>query len=297
MKNLVNNAWNVLVLTALATTLASCGGGGGSSSSSSSGGSYHGPDFYSSPNITATKFVDALNDVDEAGYYDENELIKDTYETERAGDWFVIWDEKNMEYVAVDLDYIKTLEYIDYYSNQYDETASEFRDQQADDEYWNGLIGDGFGDDYEIVDYVGEDYWGDPVFEGIDSGYLYEDEEESHDVSLMAGEQEQKQFYTKAAQVSFTYNVDMKTSLALVTLGKKVENMLVKTNGELTAEDQAALMGDLVSVTGVSLDELNEAAQSPEKKEALVETIAEKIGTSADNLENRLLPEVFGLSL
>lgn len=295
MKNLVNSAWNALVLTALATTLASCGGGGGGGGSHSGGGS--GPDFHSSPNITATKFVDALNDVDLAGYNEENELIKDTYETERAGDWFVIWDEKNLEYVAVDLDYIKTLEYIDYYSNQYDETANEFRDQQADDEYWNGLMGDGFGDDYEIVDYVGDDYWGDPVFEGIDSGYLYEDEEESHDVSLMAGEQEQRQFYTKAAQVSFTYNVDMKTSMALVTLGKKVENMLVKTNGELTLEDQAALMGDLESVTGVTLSELNEAATDSNKKEALVEDIAEKIGTSADNLENRLLPEVFGISI
>lgn len=282
MNNLANKAWKLLVLASLATTLASCGGNSGT---------------HTSPNITATKFVDALNYVDHAGYYNESELIKNTYETIRAGDWFVIWDEKSLEYVAVDLVYIKTLQYFDYYQNQYSKTADEFRDQQDDDEYWNGLMGDGFGADYEIVDYVGDDYWGDSVFEGIDSGLLYEDEEDTHDVSLMAGEKEQHQFYKKAAQVSFTYNVDMKTSMALVTLGKKVENMLVKTNGELTTDDQVALMGDLQSVTGVTLEELTAAATDSKKKDKLVKDIAEKIGTSADNLENRLLPEVFGLNM
>lgn len=282
---------SLLMLTALAT-LASCGGGGGGG-----GGSTSTYGAYNSSFVTAQGFVNSLNDVD--GFSD-NELVKDEYDTVRsdwdAEDFFVIYDAEYDEYVAVSLQYIRTITYYDYYSSNFN-LATEFRDIQDDDEFFNGLIGDGLGDDYEIVDYeytsFGEDY-----YRGFDSGYLYEDTEETTDVSLMAADKEKAAFYQKAADVSFAYSIDMKTSLSLVTLGSKVEKMLDRSNGEqLTEEDQLALVTDIEKVTGATYSEFNEAANDTAAKEDLVGKIATKLGTTADNLENRLLPEVFGIEL
>lgn len=282
---------SLLALTAL-TVLASCGGGGGGGGNSSSYGAKN------SPYITAQGFVNALNDVD--GYSD-NELVKHEWDTVRSDwdgeEWFVIYDAEYGNEVAVSLQYLRTITYYDYYSSNYN-LADEFRDIQDDDEFYSGLIGDGYGDDYEYVDYEYTDRFGEDYYRGFDSGYLYEDTEETTDVSLMAADKENKEFFKKAADVSFAYSIDMKTSLSLVTLGSKVEKMIDRANGDkLTEEDQLALANDIEAVTGASLANFNEAANNPEVKEVLVEDIAAKLGTSADNLENRLLPEVFGIDL
>ena len=283
---------SLLALTALAA-LASCGG---SSGGGGGGGSTYGAK--NSPYISAQSFVNSLNDVD--GYSD-NELVKDQWDTVRSAhdgeDWFVIYDAEYQEYVAVSLQYIRTITYYDYYSSNYN-LADEFRDIEDDHEFYNGLIGDGFGDDYEIVDYEYTDSWGEDYYRGFDSDYLYEDSEETTDVSLMAADKEGQEFFKKAADVSFAYSIDMKTSLSLVTLGDKVEKMINRANGEkLTQEDELALVSDIEKVTGASYAQFNEAANNPEVKEVLIEDIAKKLGTTGDNLENRLLPEVFGIDL
>jgi hypothetical protein len=291
-----------LVLTMLATALltTACGGGGGGGGGGTGGGgggSSYGS--YSSPYVTAQGFITALNDVDWASFPNDNFLLKDIDETVRsawdAEDWFVYYDAEHSEYVAASLQYLRTIAYYDYYSSNYN-LADEFRDIQDDDAFFGGLIGDGAGNDYEIVDYdytlFGEDY-----YLGFDSGYLYEDEDQTTDVSLMVAEEEDRAFYQKAASVSLTYGVDIKTSLSLVTLGTKVEKMLDRTNSELTLEDQAALLSDLESVTGASLTEFAAAAEDQQKKDELVAKVAAKIGTSAENLENRLLPELFNIEL
>ena len=292
-KSLIETAKKSLLLTATLAAMTSCGGGGSSSSSSSS---TYGA--YNSPYISAQSFVNSLNDVDG---YNDNELVKDDWETVRsdwdAEDYFVIYDAEYSEYVAVSLQYVRTITYYDYYSSNYN-TASEFRDIQDDDEFFSGLIGDGYGDDYEIVDYDHTDMWGEDYYVGFDSGLLYEGADETTDVSLMAADKEKAAFYKKAADVSFAYSIDMKTSLSLVTLGTKVEKMLDRSKGEqLTQEDELALVSDIEKVTGASYADFNEAANSPEAKEDLVAKIAEKLGTNSDNLENRLLPEVFGIEL
>jgi uncharacterized protein YifE (UPF0438 family) len=282
MSDLVNLTKKALLATALLSTLVGCNGGGGS-----------GYGAHNSYNVSAQGFVNALNDVD--GTYD-NELMLDTYETMRtynsSEDWFVIWDQANYKYVGVSLQYIRSVTYYDYYSNNY-ALADEFRYIQDDDMYYNynGRMGDGNGYDYEELERYGNDYY------GLDSGEWYEDEEETFDVSLMAAEAQKKKFFKKASAMSAVYNVDIKTSMALVTLGTKVEGMLNKSQGEMTEADQLAVMGDLQKLTGASLADINEAAEDAQKKEVLLETIAKKIGTSTDNLENRLLPELFGLSL
>lgn len=293
MKSLVRLLKPVSVLS-FAVFLTACSGGGGSSSGGGSGSTW-GP--HSSPSITSNRFIDALNDVDNAVFPLDNYIVKDEWETIRDDeDWFVIWDEEYQENVAVSLQYLRSIVYYSYYSSDTN-LADEFRDIQADDEYFNGIIGDGYGNDYEIVDYYGSNSYGDPVYVGYDSGLFYEDEEQTYDVSLMSGEAEGRAFYEKAAKVSYAYSVGIETSLALVTLGDKVEKMLDKTDGEITLEDQMALVSDLEHMTGVTLQEVNEAARSPEAKDDLVQRVADKIGTTSSNLEQRILPDVFGLDL
>ncbi|AUN97159.1 hypothetical protein DOM21_15875 [Bacteriovorax stolpii] len=298
-----------LSMLALLVTLASCsgggggGGGGGTYTPPSTGGGGSTPTTpttptttygqYSSANILASEFVSSLNSVDST-YSSRVELYtNETLRSQQAGqdDWFVIWDAKFQEYKAVSLQYVRSIVYYDYYSNNR-AVASEFRKIETGDITAGNLNGDYYGNDYEVVDRLSSGY-----YEGRQSGYLYEDEVGSTDVSLMAKEQEQQKFFAKASKVSFVYNVSLETSMSMVTLGSKIEKMLSRANGELTQEDQLALLGDMKTLTGVSLEEIQKATQSADAKEDVIAKIAEKLGTSASNLEQRVLPEVFGITL
>lgn len=277
----------VSMLAAL-LTLASCSGGGGGGG----GGSTYGA--YSSPDILASEFVAALNNVD--GTYSTSIQLY-TNETLRSAQpgqekWFVIWDAKYSEYKAVSLNYVRTIIYYDYYSNN-NAVASEFRSIERSDILSGRYNGDTYGNDYEVVDYHSSTGY----YEGRNSGYLYEDEAGSTDVSLLAKEQEAMKFYEKAAKVSFAYNVSLETSMSMVTLGSKIEKMLSHGNGALTEADQTALLSDLKKLTGVSVEEIQAAANDSKAKSDVLAKVAEKIGTSAQNLEQKFLPEVFGIVL
>ena len=283
----MKKAFLKLSMLAMLAVLASCGGGGGGGGGGSTYGTYY------SPNILASEFVSSLNSVD-GTYSSRVELYtNETLRSAVAGqdDWFVIWDAKFGEYKAVSLQYIRSIVYYDYYSNNR-AVANEFRNIERDDIVAGDLNGDYYGNDYEVVDRLSSGY-----FEGRNSGYLYEDEATSTDVSLLAKEQEQRKFFDKAAKVSFVYNVSIETSMSMVTLGSKIEKMLSRANGELTEEDQAALVGDIKSLTGVSLEELKAASEDSAKKEEVLSKVAAKIGTTATSLEQKFLPEVFGITL
>lgn len=284
-KSLVKNLLVGLSLCAI-SALTSCGGGGG-------GGSSYG--LHSSGSLTATQFVSALNDVDGAPLYDESDIVLYTDETIRSTepnqeDWFVIYDAKFDEYKAVSLQYVRSVVYYDYYSNDFS-AADEFRNIENDDIMAGYTNGDLFGDDYEVVDLVGG------IFFGRESGFSYEDEEETTDVNLMTGEIEKKQFFQQAANVSYAYSVSLDTAMSLVSLGGKVEGMLKKNESELTVADQEAIMGDLQELTGVTIEEVLQAGVDGQKKADVLKKVASKIGTTSANLEDQILPELFGISL
>jgi hypothetical protein len=145
---------NALIGASLLATaaLSSCGGGGVTYG------------YYNTPYISATQFVNALNDVDNAPYYDESEIILYTDETIRSAqpgqdDWFVIWDAEFNQYKAVSLQYIRAITYYSYYSSSF-QTAEEFREIEADDRFYGYFDGDLFGNDYEVVDLVGGIFYG-----------------------------------------------------------------------------------------------------------------------------------------
>ena len=284
------------MLTASLAILASCNGGGGgySGGGSTTGRSTYGT--YQSPSVTVSAFVSALNNIEGSGQNSSYiELYEDeTYRSAIAGqdEWFVIYDDKFNEYKAVSLQYIRSIVYYDYFANT-SALASEFRAIESDDILSGSPNGDYYGDDYEVVDYesLTDTFW------GRNSGYAYEDEAATTDVSLMTAEQQQKEFIKKAAKISHAFSVGIETSLSLVTLGEKAEKMLAKSSGELTVADQLAFASDLTRLTGVTLAEVMKAANDQKAQDDLVSKIANKIGTSASNLENRLLPELFGVKL
>ena len=267
--------------------LVGCGGSGGSNVKQSIGPQ-------TSPSILASGFVSSLNSVD--GTYSTsiklytNETLRSTLPGQEQ--WFVIWDAKYSEYKAVSLNYVRSIVYYDYYSNN-NAVASEFRSIERGDILSGRSNGDTYGNDYEVVDY----HTTTGYYEGRNSGYLYEDEAGSTDVSLLAKEQEKMNFYEKATKVSFVYNVSLETSMSMVTLGSKIEKMLSHGNGELTAEDQAALLGDLKQLTGVSVEEIQSAGNNSKTKADVLAKIADKIGTNAQTLEQKFLPDVFGIIL
>lgn len=284
-------------LTIALSMLASCSGGGGGGGGGTGGGGGGGSTWgsYQSPSVTASQFVTALNNIESVYNQSYVELYTDeTYRSAVVGedDWFVIYDDVFGEYKAVSLQYIRSVVYYDYYSNN-TALAEEFRDIEADDIANGDIYGDYWGDDYEVVDY---DSWT-GTFVGRNSGFDYEDEAGSKDVSLLTAEAEQLELIQKAAKVSFAYNLGIETSLSLVTLGKKSEEMMGRSNGELTAADQAAFAQDLQRLTGVTLTDVMAASSSDQAQGDLINKIADKVGTSASNLENRILPELFGVQL
>ena len=173
-----------------------------------------------------------------------------------------------------------------------DTESDEFRYIEDDDIFSGFFNGDPLGDDYEVVDY---DFITDLYF-GRNSGFAYEDEEETFDVNLMQSDKEKMAFFKKASAISLTYNVSIQTSMSLVTLGKKVEKM-IGGNGEITNADQQALVTDLSNLTGVTLEDVTAAQGDETKKAELLKKIADKIGATASNLEHKILPEVFGVNL
>ena len=285
---------SILKTSALVGTLAVLGActGGGTVVVGGGGGPTLGN--YTSPYATATEFVSALNRIGfDSGSYVE--LYSDeTLRSAVAGqaDWFVIWDDKYNEYKAVSLQYIRAIVYVDYYANN-DAMAEEFRAIERDDILSGELNGDYYGDDYEVVDY---DSWTN-TYVGRNSGFDYEDETGSNDVSLLAAESQQREFFQKAANVSLAYNMSIESSLSLVTMGQKVEQMVGRANTELTLADQLAFAGDLERFSGATTAEVMAVANDQEAQSALVSRIASRIGTSAANLENRILPELLGVSL
>ena len=282
----MKNATSALLLSGM-LTLASCSGGGGGTytgggGTGGGGGSTYGA--YSSPLATVDAFVDSLNYVDGANSFVE--LYTD--ETIRSGiageeDWFVIWDDAFGENKAVSLQYIRSIIYYDYMANT-DALASEFRDIEADDIAAGDLYGDYYGDDYEVVDY-------DPItgiYYGVNSGFEYEDGEETTDVSLMAAESAEMKFFKKASAISYEFSVSISAAMGLVTLADKMSGFTA--DGELSAEDMAAISGDIQKLTNLSATDLMQAAVDSEKMEENKQIAAEALGTTAANLEQRLLP-------
>lgn len=273
--------------------LAACQGGVVVGTTTGGGGG--GLSNFQSPYITATEFVNALNRVDiSSGSYVElytDETLRSAVPGEE--DWFVIWDDKYNEYKAVSLQYIRAIVYVDYYANN-DGVAEEFRNIERDDILAGEINGDYFGDDYEVVDYDAFTN----TFVGRNSGFDYEDETGSNDVSMLSAEAQQREFFQKAANVSLAYNMSIESSLSLVTMGQKVEQMVGRTAGtELTVADQLAFASDLERFSGATTAEVMAVANNPEAQSELVGRIAKRIGTSAANLENRILPELLGVNL
>ncbi len=281
------NIKNLFLGAALLTTavnFTSCSGG-----SSSSWGAYQ------SSYVSASQFVNGLNSVDNS--YVDSEVVLYTDETVRSAwdseDWFVIYDGLRGEYKAVSLQYVRSIVYYAYYSNTYD-LADEFRDIEEADMAAGLYDGDFYGYDYEDVSLGLDGY-----FYGQTTGYKYEDEVESHDVNLMASEKEELALYEKVSKISYTYKVSLETATSLAKLGEKVEGMLKKgaDQEELTAEDQAILTKDLEEISGVTLEEVVAAGMDAEKKEEVLKKISSKMGTTPQQLEEHLIPELLGAQL
>jgi len=293
----------LLTLTTTILVIASCTGGdgggtvysgggyGGGTGSGTGGSSTYGS--YMSPNETVDQFVSALNTTD-GTYIDPSVVMlyeNETFRSATPGEeqWFVIYDSKFNEYKSVSLQYVRSIVYYDYYSNS-TALATEFRDIESTDIFNGDLNGDFFGDNYEVSDDIGGG-----IYQGRNSGMLYDDEEDTEDVILEMKDSEVKKFAESASKISYLYKVDLPTAMSIYTLGVKSKNLIKK--GELTLEDQLSLASDLEKMTGKNAQEILGSLSSVEKRDTLLKDVAKKLGTTEDSLQNRILPDFFGLSL
>lgn len=284
------------ILLTLITVTGCGGGGGGGATPVTSGGTTANPVYgqYNSPNISFNSFLDALQSVDGHRSYSAStpNSLNHSY--------YVIWDPETNKNIAVDMQYIRTIVYFDYYSND-QAVAAEFRQLQASSSNPDGSRNDDHRINWEYVDTMwmynwDEEKWQDN-YVGRISGTYYEDEMQTTDVSLMSAEKEHEKFIRKAAQISAAFHMSLSASLSMVSLGNKIETMISRNNGELTNEDESALLSSMQALTGVSFADIAAAAEDADKKDEVISKIAAKLGTSAQNLEQRILPEVLGITL
>lgn len=246
--------------------------------------------------LTVDAFMAALNRVDYVA--EDSVVLKNINETERSklageGKWFIIWDAKYSQYKAVNLDYLKNV--VGYEYDVYRKgPAYGATVESSVAENFRGFndINYGYGVGYEAA-YSN----GDGTYTGHSSGYIYEDEAETTDVSLMAKEKEETAMYEKASKISYLFNINIQSSMSMAILGDRIQKMMSRNSGELTAEDKSAIMSEFDKTLGVSAEEMMRALENQSGQKALVEKIAEKIGTNSENLEQRIFPEIFGFYL
>lgn len=247
---------------------------------------------YSSPYILASEFASSLNAVDGTV---STQVVLGTGQTLRSAipgqeQWFVIWDAKWGEYKAVSLQYVRSIIYWDYFSNN-NAVASQFRSYERSDINSGYTLGDPNGRDYESVVYNAFSGY----YTGLRTGYLYDDAEESTDVNLQNFVKDQGKFLLQAAKLSYAYKLDISTSMSLVSLGNRVGTMLTRSNeGQLTNDDSKALMDGFKNLTGVS--ELT-SLMNPAVKKAAIATAASKLHTDAKTAEDVILNGIFKVSL
>ncbi len=275
--SLLKKAGHLAVVAGL-VVLASCGGGGG-------GGSSYGPK--TSPSILASEFVNSLNNVDLTYTSQVMLYAHETLRSQVPGQeqWFVIWDAKFGEYKAVSLEYIRSIVYYDYYSNN-NAVASEFRYIERNDVLAGNVNGDFFGDDYEVVDRLLSGY-----YSGRRSGFLYNDDMGGKHTGSTAKRSGNDSILRQAAKISGAYGVSPQAALSMVSLAKDIEVGALKRNGSLTDADLAATTEKFSDLTGISLTDLQNADTAAEK-EALLETAAAHLGSTPANIEQKLLPSM-----
>jgi len=242
-------------------------------------------------------FVRSLNYSDSGFFTSYNsDVVLYTNETERSqisgeGDWFVIYDDKRDRYTAVRIGYLRGLA-----GYGYEEYIGELGDSYRSNEGFNRLFGntegDSGGDNYEVVD-----LYSDGLFYGRESGYTYEDEDFVTDINLLVATSEEKKFYQRVANISYTHSLAPSSAAKLLILGQKVEAMQARGGQQLTEEDSKIILKELENFSGVSSDELLELTKDSRQKTRILQKISTHIGTTTDNLENHLLPELFGIRL
>lgn len=262
------------------------------------------------PTMTASRLVQGLNSItpsttDQYGEVDKNisSLVRTPSEAARTNvpgetPWFVIWDGKSDTYKAVSLNYIRTMtyDYKKWWLHADSENCNSInrcpRDS-SDDDFASTFRGVPMsGDTVEEVDYDAVT----GMYRGRISGFEYEDEAQTYDVSLMAAEKEEMANVQKAANLSLAYQINIQTSVALVQLSEQLERTLKRSNG-LTMEDQQSLTKTVFSIAGISAAEVVKASLSEKSQQEMINKIADRIGTSATNLENRILPDLLGVEL
>lgn len=268
-------------------------------------------------NINYKNFITGLPT--SSGYRDENgdivgvvgrsEIMKN--DTLRDKDWIVIWDANNHAYKAVDVGYLRQIEISE--RQRVHGTSEEFYEKYiGEDEYGNSdystyynspviisrtgeiFIGDDTptADTWEYVTYDRENN----IFTGTTTGFKYEDEEATYDVSLMTAEKEETERYQRVGNLSAHFQMSVQTSMALVQLSDFAMRAS-KQNGGFTKNDQLAFESGLSSIAGVTAGDVIKAIATGSDETEIVEKIAKKIGTSSANLKDRILPELFGIEL
>ena len=274
---------NIFVNTILVTLILATGFGCNSSENGYAG--------------SVNRFVRSLNFSDSGLFtsYD-SEVVLYTNETQRSqisgqGDWFVIYDDRRDRYMAVRIGYLRSLDGYGY-EEYIGELGDSFRGREGLNRLFGNTNGDSGGDNYEAVDLASDGY-----FYGRESGYAYEDEELVTDVNLLSAESEELAFYRKVAAISYTYSIAPRSAARLLSLGQKVQEMNLSSHGGMTQQDRAIVLRDLESLAGISQDELLEMVNGSAKRSELLKKASKTIGSTVQNLEDHLLPELFGINL
>lgn len=255
MKSLKTLAAAVVLLAS--GLLQSCGGGNG---------------YYYSPVVTANSFVSELNYVD-GHIFSSHRLVKDPA---TDTDYFVFYDTTIDEYVALD---IATLRWNNYTAN---EAANAYVSgrlsniaEVVDPNTFSALTA-------TILDPYGETY-----YEGLESGYLYEDTE-GQDKDMLYAAKMSEAFKTQEQGVAIAqqYGLSEKQGTRIATLAKNWESL--SNSREMTDKDANNFLKEFAGIDfGAVYTAADKAANGDTSaQDALMVKVAKHLETTSENIRN-----------
>lgn len=131
---------------------------------------------------------------------------------------------------------------------------------------------------------------------GVSGNIYYSIGGATKDVDLMRAQVQKTSLLQRAAQLSSGLQMDFKSAMQLTQLADKIQ-ILESTQNQLTAADHSAVMQNLLSIAGVSQDEVNQVSQTGMQGDmaqvsALMDKVSQNLGMSFTTFRDQILPKL-----
>ena len=127
-----------------------------------------------------------------------------------------------------------------------------------------------------------------PLYEGVYTGYIYENQEESKDVNYLQAQEENRRNVVQLVSLSERFGLSLEAAGSLLEMKSAFRKIIgeQKKQERLSPEDAQALLANLQKTTGLSQEELLEGVTNPKTKSKILSKAAHHLNTSEESVDN-----------